>query len=99
MVTGGKDLSELDDGQKAFYNALGIDKFNFTKQAVSINTNEWSENSKALINQLNAFEANVIKGSIDDRKLESELNNIISSFAKANQEANEAYSEIYEICK
>ena len=99
MVTGGKDISELDAGQKAFYNALGIEKFNFQKQAVSINTSEWSSNSKALMNQLSAFEANVIKGSIDDRKLDGELAKIVSSFSKASKEANEVYSEIYDICK
>lgn len=99
MVTGGKSLDQLDEGQAAFYNALGIGKFNFQKQAVSINTNEWSENSKSLMNTLSAFEANVIKGSIDDVKLEGELNKIIASFAKASKEANEVYEEIYNICK
>jgi len=99
MVTGGKALDQLDNTQKAFYNALGIGKFNFQKQAVSINTSEWSENSKALTGQLSAFEANVIKGDIDDVKLTSELDKVIKAFAKASQEANEVYAEIYDVCK
>lgn len=99
MVTGGKALDQLDNTQKAFYNALGIGKFNFQKQAVSINTSEWSGNSKALTGQLSAFEANVIKGDIDDVKLTSELDKVIKAFAKASQEANEVYAEIYDVCK
>lgn len=99
MVTGGKALTELDKTQKAFYDALGIGKFNFQKQSVSINTSEWSENSQALMNQLSAFEANVIKGQIDDVKLNGELDKVINAFAKASQEANEVYAEIYDICK
>lgn len=58
---------------------------------------EW--NSKALTGQLSAFEANVIKGDIDDVKLTSELDKVIKAFAKASQEANEVYAEIYDVCK
>lgn len=99
MVTGGNtDTSKMDKSQLAFYNALGINKYNFLPQSVSINTDEWTKNSQALQNDLSTFETNVINGTID-KDLDTKLAEIQGKFKAANDAAKEVYDEVYEACK
>lgn len=94
MVKG--DLSEENS---VFYQALGIDKYNFVQNAVSLNTAEWTRTGTVLVNQLETFEKKSITGQyrdVDSNKWKEEFNKIKSQFQEVNDKGAVAYEELLQ---
>lgn len=88
---------DQSESTSIFYQALGIDKYNFVQDCVSLNTVEWQRNGTYLSNQLEIFEKKTITGQyyeVGSSKWNQAYESIKNDFAEVSTKGAEAYQEL-----
>lgn len=99
MVKTGKEYEDLTPSQKSFYDTLGIGKYNFKEQSISLDTNEWLSGKDQLDSRINQFETEAIKGTYTGKKLTAQLNSLVDSFKKCADAGRDSFSTIVDLNK
>lgn len=94
-----KQMVKGDESESTsiFYQCLGIDKYNFVQDCVSLNTIEWQRNGTYLSNQLSIFEKKSITGQyyeVGSNKWNEAYNKILGDYADVSAKGAAAYEEL-----
>ena len=90
---------DQSEATSIFYQCLGIDKYNFIDNCVSLNTIEWQRNGTYLSNQIAIFEKKSITGQygpVGSSRWNSAFQTIKNDFADVSAKGAKAYAELLE---